>query len=170
MATNKIYVTPGTTITFRASGGDVLWTPTSVATAAGRISDVWDRGSGSKPARYLWRIMTKWAATPTSGDNMRLYLVTSSNSTGADQGDGGVTFGDAAVSNENPYVYDCRFIGCVMTQAASYSVSASGICEIFSRYVAIMGWNSSNAVALSSTADDHIFTFTEIPDDIQAAA
>ena len=39
-----------------------------------------------------------------------------------------------------------------------------------SRYVAIVMWNGSAAKALTNTATDHIFTFTECPDEIEAAS
>ena len=76
MATNKIYYTPGTIVTFRgAGGGDILWTMQNEGTGKGRISNVWDRGEGSLPARYLWRCTTV-GLPPDSGRLPAAYLVT----------------------------------------------------------------------------------------------
>ena len=63
MATQKVYETPGSTVAFRGSGGTITLTPQNEGTAKGRISNQWDRGAGSQPARYRWRMKTRWAAT-----------------------------------------------------------------------------------------------------------
>ena len=172
MATNKVYLSRLPPITFRGTGGgDVLWTPQNIAYAAGRISSVWDRGAGAAPARHLWRCSTRWAATPALGDSLRLYLITSSAAATPGLADGGWTFGDAGVAAELPLLYTAVPIGAVIVGvAADQPWCNSGIITIYDRYVAIVGWNASGTKALTNTVTDHIFTFTPICDDIQAAS
>ena len=172
MATNKIYADPGSTFTFEASGGDVGWTPQNTASLYGRISAVWDRGSGAKPARYKWRCTTRWVATPSYGDCLRLYLVTSSASATPAVTDGGYTFGDAQLSTENPLLADCTPIGGVAANSVDQPYCASGIVYIYDRYVAIAAFNAStvSSKALTNTAGDHYLTLTEVPDEIEAAS
>ena len=170
MATNKIYYTPGTIVTFRgAGGGDILWTMQNEGTGKGRISNVWDRGEGSLPARYLWRCTTRWVATPTLGDCLRLYLVTAAAAADATLTDGGLTIGDAELTVEDPLFLNCQPLGGVTAQAIDKSYSSQGIVAIYNRYVALASWNASGTKAMTNTVTDHVVTFTPIPDDIQAA-
>ena len=48
MATNKIYMAPGTPITFTGSGGDAVITTNNLAFGVGRVSAQYDRGVGAK--------------------------------------------------------------------------------------------------------------------------
>src|ERR1019366_4479827 len=113
MATQNVYVSEGTSYTFKSSGGTVLWTPDTIALGTGRISAVWDRGASPRPVRYKWRMQCQWAATATSGDMLRLYIITSNASATAAQTDGEFTFGDAAITSsapaELPLTNCCRF-------------------------------------------------------------
>lgn len=169
--TNTVYAKEGTSVVFKASGGDVLWTPTSVGAGAGRLSAVWDRGASPRPVRYRWRAQTRWVATVAAGDAFRLYLATSNASATAAATDGGQTFGDAGVSVESRFIDNCQFLGAIVAStAADQNECTSGIVEIYDRYVGIMGWNGSATKALSGTAGDHLITFTPMSDDIQAAA
>ena len=170
MSTNKIYATKGDVVTFSGSGGTILWTPQAIAGGNGRISSVWDRGAGSLPTRYLWRLTTKWATTPTAGESLRMYLVTSSVEETAALTDGGFTFGDATITSETELYNNCQAIGSVIARAAVGPYCSSGIIYIYERYVAIAGWNGSGSDALTNTVGDHIFTLTPVPDDIQAAS
>jgi hypothetical protein len=170
MATNKIYYAPGTVVTFRGSGGDITWTPQNTAADYGRISNVWDRGAGALPARYLWRCTTKWATTPAAGDMLRLYLVTSSASATASLTDGGLTFGDAQLSDEDPLIMNCIPLGGIVAAAIDQAFCSSGLVTIYERYVALACFNGQSSETLTNTETDHICTFTPVPDDVQEAA
>jgi len=170
MPTQKIYYTPGTPITFQASGGSAVWTPQNEATGKGRISAVYDRGAGSLPARYRWRIQTRWAATPTAGDLLRLYLITSNTSATAAQTDGNLTFGDAELAAETALVNQALHFGTVVSLGIDSNESTSGIVEIWERYIGVAMWNAAASKALTNTAGDHILTITPVPWDVQAAA
>jgi hypothetical protein len=167
MATQKIYETPGAATTFRGdAAGDVTFTPQNEAAGKGRISDPWDRGAGSQPARYKWRLRTRWAATATAGNSVRVYLVTSDGT----NADGTLSATDAELTSELPLVNNCQFIGAVVSPAVDQVEVSSGVCIIHDRYVQVAVWNGSATKALTDTETDHILTLTPIPDDIQAAS
>ena len=160
---NKVYVNPETAITFKASGGDVVFTNTSVANAAGRISAQWDRGSGAKPARYVWRAHTKAGAALAVGNALEIYFATSD---GTDV-DGNQGTSDAAFSAADKR-RNLQFVGLVVADSTSNGEVqiASGVVEIYTRYVSVVWWNGLGQT-LSSTAGDHTFTLTPVPDEIQ---
>jgi len=166
MTTNKIYYTPGTGTVFQASSGDVTFTlADGVDLGNGQVSNQWDRGAGSLPARYKWEATIKWVATPTLGDAVRLYLYAAEKANTAVDltGDGDVTpetkFGNFAL------------IGQVLcTVAADQAFYGSGIVEIYGRYVNLGVWNASATKDLNATANACSIKLTPIPDDIQAAA
>jgi hypothetical protein len=166
MATQKIYEAPGTTVAFRGSGGSITLTPQNEAAGKGRISNSWDRGAGAQPARYKWRMKTRWAATAAGGDALRIYLVTSDGT----NPDGTLSATDAELSSETPLFGNCQFIGAVISSGVSQVEVSSGVCLIHDRYVQVAVWNGSSTKALTNTETDHILTLIPIPDDIQAAS
>ena len=166
MATQKIYETPGSAVAFRGSGGTVTLTPQNEGAGKGRVSNPWDRGAGSQPARYKWRMRTRWAATPAAGDTLRIYLVTSDGT----NPDGTVSATDAELASETSLLNNCQFIGSVVSAGVDQVEVGSGVCMIHDRYVQVAVWNGSAAKALTNTEADHILTLTPIPDDIQAAS
>ena len=166
MATQKVYETPGSTVSFRGNSGTITLTPQNEGAGKGRISNQWDRGAGAQPARYKWRMRTRWAATAVSGESLRIYLVTSD---GANP-DGTLSAADAELTSETPLLNNCQFIGAVVSAGVSQVEVSSGVCLIHDRYVQVAVWNGSAAKSLTNTETDHIFTLTPIPDDIQAAS
>lgn len=160
---NKVYAAPETAIVFKSSGGDVTFTPTSVANAAGRISAQWDRGSGSKPARYYWRAVTKAAAALAVGVQLEIYFATSDGT----YIDGNQSTSDAAFSATDKR-RNLQAVGVIEADSTTNGEVqiASGIVWIFTRYVSVVWWNALGQ-SLSSTASDHLFTLTPIPDEVQ---
>lgn len=169
MATQKILVLPDTPVSFKNSGGTVLWTPADTAVGHGRISSVWDRGAGAKPWLYSWECRVKWVATPADADEFRLYLVRSSVAATAAQTDGGLTFGDADLASETELDRHCKYIDTILASAADVAQCTHGLIEIAERYVAIAGWNASATKAMGTTDADFEFIFTPLIDEIQAA-
>lgn len=166
MTTNKIYYTPGTAAVFQDTSGDVTFTmKDGVTTGNGQISNQLDRGAGSLPARYKWEATIKWVATPTLGDAVRIYMYAAQKASSAVDltGDGDVTpetkFGNFALIGQ-----------VVCSVAADQAFYASGIIEIYGRYVNLGIWNTSATKALNATSNACSITLTPIPDDIQAAA
>lgn len=160
---NKVYAAPETAISFKSSGGDVTFTPTSVANGAGRISAQWDRGTGSKPMRYKWRAKTKAGAALAVGTQLEIYFSTS---------DGTIQDGNQSTSDAAFAAGDKRRnlqpVGVIEADSTSNGEPqyASGVVWIFDRYVSVVWWNALGQ-ALSGTAGDHEFTLTAVPDEVQ---
>lgn len=149
----------------------IVWTPQNEGTGKGRISAVWDRGAGHLPAQYRWRCSTRWAATVAAGDALRLYFATAFASATAALTDGDFTYGDAEITSESNASANCDPIGQVTAATATDQLwCSSGLVEIYSRYVALVGWNSSSTKALTNTDSDHWFLLYPIPPVIEAAA
>lgn len=157
--TSKSYVLPETPITFLASGGDVTFTQTSVASGAGRQSAQHDFGAAARAFAYKWRAWVKFATTPVVGETVDFYLKTS-DGTHSDNDDGTT---DAAVSSEDK-LSNLRYIKSIIVDEASSTpeFSASGEMVIYDRYAQVVMWNASED-DLSSTAADHGFSLTPIP-------
>jgi len=172
MGANKIYVEPGAAAVFAAAGvtgQTVLWTPQNTAAGNGRTSNMWDRGAGAHPLRYRWRLRTRWAATATAGDVIRVYLIFSDSATDETQTDCGYAFVDQTYTNETGIVFSTLLIGTLTSSGLNQAESSSGLCDLYARYVALTIWNGAASKALTNTAGDHIFTLTELPDEIEAA-
>jgi hypothetical protein len=162
---NLIYVQRETEVVWKSSGGDALWTPTSLANGAGRQGARYDLygAVGAKAGRYEWRLAFKLTGTPTVGDPVRVYLATWDEGGGRGDNDDGT--GDIAVSAEDK-LKNLHQIGTVLVdEAAVVETVGSGIVEIVSRYVAPVIWNE--AIAWSATAADHEFSLTPVPYEVQ---
>lgn len=170
MTTNAVYQKLGTQITFKESGGDVLWTPKNVANGAGRLSTRADLGAFPRATRYRWYAENQCQATPTAGALIRYYLAPwDDDSTPADPwGDVGAS--DAAFATEGD-LRNLLFLGAVIADVATADVvfSGGGFVDLPYRYVSLVVWNASGA-ALTNDAAEHYFRLTPIYDDIQAAA
>lgn len=162
---NEILQRPGTTVSFKASGGDVAFTNTSVANGAGRISAQWDRGAGSKAGLYRWEALTKAAAALSVGVTLEIYLATAHVS--SSQIDGNQSTADAAFASGDKR-RNLQFVGAVVADSTTNGEvqAASGIVFITARYVSVVWWNALGQ-ALSGTAGDHTFTLTPYNPEVQ---
>lgn len=161
---NKIYVAPESAITWKSSGGSAAITCTSLANNAGRVGAQYDRGAGSRTARFLWEFEAKCVATPTLGNTISLYLAVAQADATKPSGDVGQA--DAALS-----ALDKRrnliFLGVVEVDVAGTGFQrGSGVIEIAHRYLSLVVVNEAGS-AFSATAGDTLFTMTPIPDEIQ---
>jgi hypothetical protein len=164
---SKVYVAPETAITFLASAGTVVFTPTSLADQNGRISARHDRGSGSRAAWYEWRSWCKADVTPTVG---KAVVVALSTSDGTIQ-DGAFGTADAAVSSTSSLarnkLSNLRPLGAMLADGdAGNLLNASGIIYVPSRHVSVY-WFNDLGQALSGTAGDHGFSLTPMPEELQ---
>ena len=157
--TSKAYIVPETAITFKSTGGTVAFTPTSVATLAGRQSAQHDFGAAARSPIYNWRGYVKFATTPVVGETVDIYLKTS-DGTHLDNDDG---TGDIAVSAADK-LKNLRYIGSIVVDEASTApeFSASGTTAIYDRYVHVVFWNATTD-SLSATAADNGFILEPIP-------
>ena len=159
---NKVYQHEETAITWLASGGTNLLTPTSLGAAAGRQGAHYDRGTAAVARRYVWRAWIKPGATRVVGQPLYVYLKTS-DGTQHDNDDG---TGDTAVFSVDK-TRNLRQIGVMeIDENAAVMMVASGEIEVSARYVAPVFWNAT-ANALSTTAGDFGFSLTPVPDEIQ---
>lgn len=166
---NKVYVNPETVKVFKNSGGDVTFTLTSVADAAGRISARLDLGAGPRARRYTVAIKTKWAATPTLKYAGRLYVVAwLGEGATPDIGSGDFGSTDAAASDENQLVNLQQIETVVVDEAGTnpHQRVMEGSFEYVHRHISLLFWNAGGA-ALSSTAGDHEIRLIPVPDEVQ---
>lgn len=157
MATQTIAY--GAARVFKASGGDVVFTPTSLADSSGRLSAQLDLGASGRSSCYKWIAKTKTAATMTSGKIVEVRLVTSDGT----RVDGNFGTSDQAVSDGNARA-NATMIGQIVADrqtAGGDVLVASGIVTIVDRYVQVLWWNALG-VALTGTAADHEFVLTPI--------
>lgn len=155
----------GTKVVFKASGGDVTFTPQNVANGAGRISAQWDRGSGAQPMLYRWRAKTKAAAALAVGNLLEIYFATSDGTAvDANQSTADAAF-PAADKRRN-----LQRVGVVEADSTTSGELqiGSGLVLIDVRYVSVVWWNALGQ-ALTNVAGDHEFSLTPITDQIQDA-
>lgn len=160
---NKVYQIEETAITWLASGGTNVLTLTSLGAGAGRQGALDDFGTSARARRYAWRAWVKFATTPVVGEVVEIYWK-SSDGTHPDNDDG---TGDAAVSAEDK-LRNLTPIGNIIVDEASITPEFVGSGEIVipHRHGAPVIWNAT-ADGLSSTAGDHGFQLTPIPDEVQ---
>ena len=161
MATGDLYINPGTTISFKSSGGEATFTPTSLASDAGRQSAFYNIGTGARPQMFEYMARTKVATAGVVGEivEMRLCLAGASaaNPENDVSGDAG-SFAEAKLQALKTILLP---IFCHDTSTGVEFVSRGKIL-IAAEQVAINWWNRFTN-ALSSTATDHEFTLKPIP-------
>lgn len=159
---NKVYQPQETAVTWLASGGTEAFTPTSLASAAGRQGAHHDFTAGSVARRFAWRAWLKPGATRVVGETIEVYLKTS-DGTRHDNDDG---TGDIAVSAADK-LRNLDLIGIIqIDENAAVEMVQHGVLELLHRYGAPVFWNRS-ANTLSSTASDFGFSMTPVPDEVQ---
>jgi hypothetical protein len=158
---NEVLIKNGTSKTFKSSGGDVTFTPTSLANGAGRLSAVLDLGA-TRAGRYRIQVTTDFNAAPTAGNPLEVYLVRSDDNTVRD---GALGSADAAVSDGDIRA-QCLFCGILPADNTTTTQTGSFEVETGARYVSVLWWNASGQ-ALSGTAGDHSVTLTPIITEIQ---
>lgn len=158
---NQVLVLNGTTKVWKNSGGDAVFTGTSVANNAGRVGGALDMGA-TRAGRYRVQVITKFVATPTSGAALEVYLARSDDNTTRDANLGSA---DAAVS-DGDLRGQCLFCGNLPADNVTTQQVASFEVETGARYLSPLWWNTTGA-ALSATAADHIINITPIIPEIQ---
>lgn len=162
MATSKVYQVIETAITYLNSGGSAAFTPTSLASGAGRQSAYYDRGTAAAARKFNLRVWFKPGGTRVIGEQVDVYILTG-DGTHYDNDDG---TGDIAVSAldklRNP-----TWIGSVdIDENAAVEMGANWDIEVTGRYIAVVFWNRT-ANTLSTTAGDYGAELIPIPDESQ---
>lgn len=165
MSTNKIHYTPGTSRTFKNTGGDTTFTLKNISSGAGRLSAQWDRGAGSLAARFKVEVCLKYGSAIAISAVARFYL--HSAETASANVDGGAS--DAAITAETQF-NNFDFIGSVAGSTNAVGpFYKSFIVEVYGRYLSLGFWNIGGQA--TDNADGTSFVvMTPVPDDIQAAA
>jgi hypothetical protein len=167
---SNLYFQAGSTKKWKSTGGDALFTFTSVASAAGRIGarlDLGDLLAANSVARagwYRWYVLTKLTSTtPVIGNTLDLYFGRWNDDATPGSGDGSAFIGssDAAFSTAAG-LNNMKLAGSVVVDAVTTPVlSTSGLVFLPYRYVSPILWNGSGAAA-SSTATDHEIWLTPV--------
>lgn len=159
---NKVYQPQESAVTWLSSGGTEAFTPTSLASGAGRQGAHHDFTTGSVGRRFAWRAWLKPGSSRTVGEIVRVYLK-SSDGSHPDNDDG---TGDIAVSASDK-LRNLQLLGIIqIDENAAVEMVASGVVELLHRYGAPVFWNATS-FTLSTTAGDYGFSMTPVPDEIQ---
>lgn len=160
---NKIYVHEEASVDFLASGGDVSFSPTTLASGEGHQSAHHDLTTSARARVYAWRAWCEFNTSPVVGQTVRVYLKT---------GDG-TNFDNDEVATDHGFTAEDKlrnlhFIGSIVVDEISTTVAmvSSGVVDLSQRYVAVVFWNGTDD-ALSSTAADQGFSLTPVPDEVQ---
>ncbi len=159
---NKVLQHDESQISWKSSGGTEAFTPTSLASAAGRQGAYHDFGTAARSRLYAWRAVIKPGATRVVGEIVRIYFITS-DGTNPDNDDG---TGDIAVSAADKLRNLDQIGAIIIDENAAVAMVAHGFLEVPHRYGAPAFWNAS-ANSLSATAGDFGFFMTPVPDEIQ---
>lgn len=168
MATNAVYIKPGTAITFKDSGGDVAFTLSSLANGAGRISAQADLGAAAHSELYELRVSTQFAAALALGATMDVYISTSDGVT-ADAVKAGTA--DAAVAAATS-LSNAKYVGSLIADGTTDNdkQQRSFIVPIYARYVQVALFNNmGQALEAVGTYASYV-TLRPVYPDIQAAA
>ena len=166
MATNKIYRSVGTAVRFKDTDATYTITLNNLAYGVGRVSDVWDRGDAHLPVLYRWRACINFETAPVIGEYVEIWKF-ASDGTAAD---GVVGASDAALTAGQ--CSNGKLMGIVVAQAASADVNfiASGITELWDRYVSVGMFNKSAGDNLQATNDTCWIELTPMIYEVEAAA
>lgn len=169
MATNDIYINPGTEITFQSAGGTVLITvDNNVAAGDGAKSAACTLAAAyttDRPTRYRWTCKAYWAAGAAVGEILELRLA-EANADG--EYDGGVSAGDGAFTDEDG-LKNMTLAGFVIcTNATEEQEYASGRVELTSNKCVLIVWNKSAGATMHATATNFEFKLLPIPENIQS--
>ena len=163
---NEILVKQGTSIVWKASGGNYAMTMASIAANAGRGGVIGDLGA-KFASRYTVTFEINMNVAPTAGNCLELYWAPSHNGTTLP---GGVSGTDAAykAGEEDEWKKQLLLIGCLVVTADADAVVQTQVF-VFSppaRYGCPVLINKSDQ-ALEGDDDSHQITFTPLIDEVQ---
>lgn len=111
----------GTSITWAASGGDKLWTPTSLTNNAAREgakSGSLIHGTYGLPKLIEFRVEAAVASAATTGKAFEFYVGQSDSSTAGTNNPGNLTGADASLSNPDELKEQCNRLGALLLSNA----------------------------------------------------
>lgn len=142
------------------AGADVALSAEGISNNAGRVSAQIDWGAQPRPALYEWSCEVQWAATPTSGLPLDLYIAGAPDDDST-QIDGDIGAVDAQLADSDMRK-NLMYIGSVISEnsAANEKCVASGTFFFPQRYMSIVVYNAGGS-NLHST--DTLFRFNIVP-------
>jgi hypothetical protein len=152
-------------ITWLASGGDHLFTCTSVSAGAGRQGALADLLATARAREYTWIAFVKMATTPVVDDVIRVYWKSADASNAHPDNDDGT--GDLDVSSEDK-LKNLHYLGDIVIDETSTSpeFKGSGIFEAPAQVGGPVFWNAAED-DFSSTAADCGFEIRAVPYEAQ---
>jgi hypothetical protein len=148
---SKQYTTPETVILFadaaQTSTNKALLTLTALAAGVGRVSAQYDRSAAAHAGWYKWRCWASLNGTPTVGNTIEYYLVTSDGT----RIDGEVGTADAALTVEKRRNLQPPMILQVDQTTTNITMTTSTLVYVPDRYISIAVWNSSGLPFETST-------------------
>jgi hypothetical protein len=144
--TSKQYVSPETVILFadaaQTSTNKALLTLTGLTSGTGRASALYDRTAAAHAAWYKWRCWASLNGTPTIGNTIEYYIITS-DGTRIDGELPITTSADGALTVEKRRNLQPPMILQIDQNASTVLMTTSTLVYIPDRYVAIGVWNTS---------------------------
>jgi hypothetical protein len=161
MAAGDFLVRQGTNIAWRASGGDVALTLTSLANNAGRKGVAFDFGSQFAgnvfPDVVRVELFCTFATAPTAGNAVRVFWASSRDNT---VWDGALTNADEAFSDLDVIV-QLHFVGALLVNDVTTTQRASWLYRPPARYGFPLVYNAAGQ-NFNATAADHGLNVTPI--------
>ena len=167
MPASKQYFNPEVAVSFKSTGGTVVFTAEATANGALAHSAQFDRGTGALPGYYRWFARIKASAVMTVSSVVKIYLAQSLDATNVP---GRIPVTDGEI---DPGGNQTRNLGALIgiivadTTDDTLPLNASGTCFIFSQFVSVCYLNELGQ-ALSATAADFDFILQAIPPEQQA--
>ena len=169
---NEILVKSGTTITWKAAGGDYAITLASIAVGAGRQGVKGDLGA-TRAARWTVRVDINMDAAPTAGDVIEFWWSSSTSAVAATDNTGAASGADAAYAGSAGGTVDetklqMQYIGgLVLTPDADGVVQRSEFVFFpLQRYGMPVLVNKADQI-LEGDDDSHQIVLVPIVDEVQ---
>jgi hypothetical protein len=159
-------LTAGTAKVWASSGGDYLYTATSVANDAARQGGKGDLGA-SWAREHNVAYETKMTSAPSNGKFIEIYWCESTSATAGTDNPGNLSGADGSVSNPDEIKLQLTYLGALpLSNATGTGVQRKNF-SLFprTRYGFPVSVNKGG-VAHSDTAADHKFVVTPIRDEI----
>jgi hypothetical protein len=161
-------LTPGTPLTWKASGGDYAITLTSLANAAARQGAKGDLGAYWR-RRWAIHLAASCASAPTAGNQLELWWAGSPSGTAGTDNPGAATGADAAFATPGEYKFQLMFVGALYLSNNLGTGIQKQQFEFFPRFrYGMPVLVNSSGVALGGTAGDHEIRLTPV-DDVAAS-
>lgn len=157
-------LTAGTSLSWKASGGDYAITLTSLANAAARQGAKGDLG---EYWRRRWSVLlaASCAVAPTAGNQLELWWAGSPSATAGTDNPGGASGTDASFGTPGEYKFQLHRIGFLYLSNNAGTGVQRQTFDFFPRFrYGMPVLVNSSGQALGSTAGDHEIRLTPLDD------